>query len=853
MNTKPGIEYFWNLLDFSPNKQQKEAILHTEGPLYLPAGPGAGKTRVLLWRTFHLIVFHGVKPENIFLSTFTQKAARQLQEGLLTLLSYATDVLNKPFEINNMYIGTIHSLCRKLLQDRRFSSTRKRHRPPVVMDELSQFFYLYQGKGFKDVLFPEFPEGEPQAVWKRINGFFHKKSVSKYSAISNLISLFNRISEESPDLEEWGRKLKTLVDDDFKKDFIWLLELYRNYRNSLSGNPGRTDLSLLQQEAYRYLLESDLSGNVFDHVIIDEYQDTNMVQEYIIFTLAKGTRNICVVGDDDQALYRFRGATVENFVQFPERVKHYLGCEATRIPLGINYRSRKDIVTRYCGFMNQISWEPGDGHPDYRVRKNIRAFHAANGESVFRTGNDSIEDCVEEIADTVESLLHKGVVEDANRIAFLFSSLQSKAAGLFKDALENRGIKTYAPRAMSFLFNSEAMIVFGIITIIIGQYKPRFKTAEIEVFKQWHIDSMKVANIIIQNDPLAPAFIKQKQDEIENAKQDLVKLSGFISQRKVNLSDTATASILRELAGVHGLSPSCYKTLTGKALYESLMKSITKRNPFTVSYLISSATALDWTFLDLFYRICGLAHFKKIIDNSAADEGPLYNLAYVGQYINKYTEEFKSMITAFDLQQKRIVNSFFGSYLYTLFRREEKEFENEEDPFPKGRVPFLTIHQAKGLEFPVVVLGTFYKRNRVPEIDKNLDVLMEGKEPLELQPGFDAMRRLYVGMSRAENLLILNNAKRYVSADFKNFMQELPELTAMNTSEIPKAAAAPGELPKCYSFTGDFNFYSQCPMQYQIFRKFAFPPSRSQTMAFGALVHQTLEDLHEYLLSRKHG
>ena len=422
---------------------------------------------------------------------------------------------------------------------------------------------------------------------------------------------------------------------------------------------------------------------------------------------------------------------------------------------------------------------------------------------------------------------------------------------MFQAALEARGIKTYAPRAMSFLYNLEAMSVFGIISLIIGEYKPRFKTAEIEEFKLWHADSRKVANVITGNDTLAFAFIKQKQEEINNAKQDPAKLSEYLFNRKLVLSDITSPSILRELAEVKGLSKSCYKTLTGKALYVSLMKSIDKGNPFKISYIISSATALDWTFLDLFYRICGLKHFKQIIDESSVDEGSLYNLSYVGQYINKYTEEFKSMITAFDLQQKRIVNSFFGSYLYTLFRREEKEFENKEDPFPKDRIPFLTIHQSKGLEFPVVVLGTFYKRGRVPEIDKKLAVVLEGKEPLEMQPVFDAMRRLYVGMSRAENLLVISNAKRYVSTDFKEFMKALPELSALNTDEIRKAVVPSGELPTCYSFSGDFNFYNQCPMQYQIFKKFAFPPSRSQTMAFGALVHQTLEDLHEYLISKK--
>lgn len=342
--------------------------------------------------------------------------------------------------------------------------------------------------------------------------------------------------------------------------------------------------------------------------------------------------------------------------------------------------------------------------------------------------------------------------------------------------------------------------------------------------------------------------------EIAAAKSDFDKLGEYLTTHKIELESQVQPDLLRNLATIKGLSQACYKTLTGKALYASLMKSMEAGKPFNVRYIISSATALDWTVLDLFYRICGLKHFKHIIDTSTNDEGPLYNLSNAGQYINKFSEEFKSMITAFDLQQKRIVNSFFGSFLYMLHRREEKEFENEEDPFPKDRIPFLTIHQSKGLEFPVVVIGTFYIRNRIPEIDKNMDLVVEGKEPIELQPMFDGMRRLYVGMSRAENLLIINAAKGlYTSKDFRPFLDTLPELATINCQEIKKASLSKEELPQRYSFTGDFNSYSQCPMQYQIFKKFGFPPSRSQTMAFGALVHQTIEDLHEHLIAKKQG
>src|SRR6185295_714766 len=111
------IQDLWDEGDFAPNESQQAAILHTDGPLFLTAGPGSGKTRVLLWRTVNLIAFKDFKPEEIFLSTFTEKAAFQLREGLRTLLGLVTNHTNIPYDLSKMYVGTVHSLCRKLSAD----------------------------------------------------------------------------------------------------------------------------------------------------------------------------------------------------------------------------------------------------------------------------------------------------------------------------------------------------------------------------------------------------------------------------------------------------------------------------------------------------------------------------------------------------------------------------------------------------------------------------------------------------------------------------------------------------------------------------------------------------------------
>jgi len=313
---KLTIEDLWADAEFEPNESQRKAILHTSGPLFLTAGPGSGKTRVLLWRTLNLIVFGDTMPEEIFLSTFTEKAAHQLKEGLRALLGLVTNRVGVPYDISKMYIGTVHSLCQRMVTDRQLSKDHRRAAAPILLDELSQYFHFYHPRNFQSLIeAAEIPDVET------INAFFGNLyqgagSVSRHQAVMSCIGLFNRFSEECLNCEDAYSR----TEDEMLKR---LLKMYQAYKHSLAppGRPAQVDFSLLQQLAFEALERFDGSGHVFKHVIIDEYQDTNAIQEKIFFKLADGYQNICVVGDDDQALYRFRGATVENFVQFPERVK----------------------------------------------------------------------------------------------------------------------------------------------------------------------------------------------------------------------------------------------------------------------------------------------------------------------------------------------------------------------------------------------------------------------------------------------------------------------------------------------------------------------------------------------------
>src|SRR5208283_1822565 len=328
---------------------------------------------------------------------------------------------------------------------------RQRPRAPLLMDALGQYLYLYQNRNWNAFLEELGWKGANIAISQFFDGF---KSQSRHRAASSCISLFNRLSEECLDP---ARIRKIAKNPTLRK----LIDFYSVYRKALEEQqPPLTDFALLQQAALRVLDELDEqdgaghSGELFRHVIIDEYQDTNTIQERLVFRLSASHKNICVVGDDDQALYRFRGATVENFVQFPDRCLRNLGTKPHGIELGKNYRSRKAIVDFYSGFIKHpcCDWRRnGNKKALYRVLKNVTAERKDDAACVIASNPAAPSAVCSEIATLVMRILKSGRVEDPNQIAFLFPSLKSAQVQRMKDALIASGLKVYAPRAGTFL------------------------------------------------------------------------------------------------------------------------------------------------------------------------------------------------------------------------------------------------------------------------------------------------------------------------------------------------------------------------------------------------------------------
>jgi DNA helicase-2/ATP-dependent DNA helicase PcrA len=286
------------------NEPQKSAVLHGAGPLLIFAGAGSGKTRTITFRIAHLLASHGVPPYRILAVTFTNKAAGEMRHRL--------EELAGPEIARDLWVGTFHGICAKLL--RRYPEEAGLDRSFVIYDDADQ-----------------------KAVVARVTkdlGLDERRYPPKY-----VLSLIGACKREGQDPTEVD------VGDGFDTD---LANLAREYQRALA-RANAVDFEDLLLRVMRLVENPDsVAGRdlrrKFEHVLVDEFQDTNLVQYRIVRALSSATRNLCVVGDDDQSIYRWRGADVRIIRGFRRDFP-----DASVVKLEQNYRSSGNIVRAALG------------------------------------------------------------------------------------------------------------------------------------------------------------------------------------------------------------------------------------------------------------------------------------------------------------------------------------------------------------------------------------------------------------------------------------------------------------------------------------------------------------------------
>lgn len=282
------------------NNEQKEAVLHTEGPLLILAGAGSGKTRVLTHRIAHLIEEKGVYPSSILAITFTNKAAREMKERVRQLVGDQSE---------NIWISTFHSSCVRIL--RRDIEKLGYDRSFVIYDTTDQQTVIKDCLKELNLNEKNFP---PRAVLDMIGRA--KDSLEDAKAYTKRYAADFRMSKVAALYELYQKKLKNNNALDFDDIILLTIKLFEEHPPVL--------------EFYK---------RKFKYILVDEYQDTNYAQYRLISLLAQDHRNLCVVGDDDQGIYSWRGADIGNILNFEKEFKN---CRV--IKLEQNYRSTQTIL-----------------------------------------------------------------------------------------------------------------------------------------------------------------------------------------------------------------------------------------------------------------------------------------------------------------------------------------------------------------------------------------------------------------------------------------------------------------------------------------------------------------------------
>jgi DNA helicase-2/ATP-dependent DNA helicase PcrA len=730
-----------------------QIIAHDEGPLLVIAGPGSGKTFSLVLRTVNLLLLGRAKPSELVVCTFTEKAAFELRDRI----AEAARRVMYQGDLSELYVSTIHGLCNRILLE-------FRHHTPLgagydTLDELTELLFLFDH--FADIAAGDSP--------------YLGRWSTKWRAIEGMRDYFDKVTEELVE----PATLRASPDA-----FVSALgAAYERYQAKLFER-NRVDFAHLQALVHGLLSDPAIGETVVSrvrYVLVDEYQDTNYVQEQVLTKLASATGNICVVGDEDQSLYRFRGATVRNILEFP---KSFPDCR--QVDLTTNYRSHERIVRAYDRWMASANWSNPSG-PPFRFDKTIEPDPDGDFPdypAVIAIWGQHAKDESERFADLVATLRETGVIADYGQVALLLRSVRDHHSKPYLDALEKRGIPAFCPRARAYFDNEEIKLMVGCFALLFGYYE----------------------------------------------------------EGRGNLTGPALAALARYV-------DDCLVALAEYAAPHELGSSVLELSQEIDA--LKDRESLDLRPADYFYRLIALEPFRTYVKN----ENRARNLAVFSQLLNAFQNYYHySVVTARNREYLRF--HLFNSFLRLLHDGGINEYEDPDQPFPKGHVQVMTIHQAKGLEFPVVVVGSLdVAGSTAKQVDRDLGPFYHRPEfePPNRITNFDRLRLHYVAFSRAEKLLVLSSDEQ-PKAWFGPIWDGLPQWPYVKREVLEaQRFKLKDRMPikKTYSFTGDLKVYETCPRQYEFFRGFDFTPSRSAVIFFGLLVHQTIEEIHRLVLDGK--
>ena len=644
----------------SLNPEQRDAVLHTSGALLILAGAGSGKTRVITSRIAYLVGDGHAEPHEVLAVTFTNKAAEEMRGRVQALLGP---------DCGRMWVSTFHALCARLL---------RREAPAIG---LSRDFVIYDSS-------------DQLAVVKQALKALHidDSFVQPRAALSRISHAKNRM--ESPDALAAAAGLNPRDEQ--------IARIYAYYRDALTDSTALDFDDLLLKTVDLFEQSSAVRAKYagqFRFVMVDEYQDTNRPQYLLIRRLAEVHRNLCVVGDPDQSIYKWRGADLRNILDFEQDFP-----EATIVKLERNYRSTQIILDAASAVISRNR---------NRKDKHLWTDRKGGARIVYFRGGDELEE-----ADFIMRTARAGLADDVEAtVAVLYrTNAQSRT---IEDALMREGLAYKIVGGVRFYERKEIKDTLAYMRLVINPH-----------------DDVSLRRVI--NVP-ARGIGRGVVEAIET------------------LEPAAAADLPLLAAGLH-------PTLAASSLWARIVRGLGDK-----AFAGRAAASLG-VFRDLIVGLTDLARqdpvsiaIGKMLDRS----GYLQDLREDrSEDSEARIENLAELVSAAREYESREPEPTLNGLIDRLSLLSDAD---EEQGSRDARVWLMTLHSAKGLEFPVVIMAGLaeglFPHSRSSEDEEELE---------------EERRLCYVGMTRARGRLVLTGAARrrvfgeYQSSEPSRFIDEVP-------------------------------------------------------------------------------
>lgn len=806
--------------------QQKVVEYNGNKPLLVEAGPGSGKTRVIIERVKFLINELKVNPSSLLVITFTRKAANELKDRL-------SEDIPKNI-INEMQISTIHSFCLDFL--------KKRGNVTNLIDDDSGekrrlFIQKYKYKlGFKN----EFYLADYQ-IPSVINKFDEYTTFKvDIDGLIDYIKQTRPIDKEYVDFVnsfKFFPSKKVRENEKFKKSwynarFLQTPKAYVKYLELLDLF-NAVDYNTVQIKFLESLKENPETQ--YTNILVDEFQDTDPVQAEIFEILLKNAESFTAVGDVDQSIYSFRGSFRDYFEEF------YNKYNAELISLNYNYRSTNNIIRTSEAFIKPQRKE-------YSKKYLVGARNEDKASYILESLDPQEE--AQKIFNLIKDLKDNGKIRQYSDVAILYRSIVSnKNIPFLIDEFKKNDISYHISGTENLIESDEVKSILTLFYYIARKLDHSYGMSNLE--KEWlNLRAFCGIDFIPKFRKLSVETKRYLMELQENFENDVLK-----TEKEVYFELTGKKSRKKKFNGVFTRNEDVlieiFKRVNKPVVDLDLIEDTGDREFFTEleklrENVFSSDEEDKLTILEVYYELLNLCgYFDDLVINNGDYELELENLSKISRTIFNY----ESIISAKDVR---------GLFFF-LTNVIEGYGTSSSDV---GGVQLMTVHKAKGLEFPVTIVSSLSEYNfplapRDPMREKDNinkdDTFYTPNKFLEYKDCSEAdevnlglaeeNRVIYVAMTRAQDILVLSIVGKMPEEICKisNYFNKNLDLDNMSISSVGSKPEE-NKLNLSYSSFADYN---NCPWRYNLLNKLHFKVSQKEVTKMGSIIHEALDVINQ--------